>query len=231
MKNLSLTSEQSGAFLLGSLIGNALGLPAHGKPHHILRQFFKGIKGYTDEYFTTMVKTGLRKGQNSINPIPLLKSLTLPLSETEIARYLVELLRISPDNALKVANICFSYAQSEMKSEAKRVAEEVFGAEFINKMSRTEGYYPIDLITEYGNAMTENDAIELSITFFLRNNADYETFLLSTINMGGLTGFTGSIAGGIELMGKSIDNIPKEWIEGLESSEEIIKIIQLKYEK
>lgn len=46
-------TEKEKAFILGTLIGDALGLPINHKPHHIVRMYFKGIKGYTDEYYST----------------------------------------------------------------------------------------------------------------------------------------------------------------------------------
>jgi ADP-ribosylglycohydrolase len=59
----------------------------------------------------------------------------------------------------------------------------------------------------------------------LRNHTDFETTVLSTINMGGLTTLTGAITGGALALLNGVQGIPQQWIEELEHATEILNAL------
>ncbi len=209
-------TQREKAFILGTLIGDALGLPVNHKPHHIVRMYFKGIKGYTDEYYSTATPTGLRKGQNSKDVLPLL--LQLP-SEQTIEAWTKLFFPASVN-----ARLCLLFQaiaeQGELNGRA--LDERVFG-DSKAKILDTLSLFPTDLVMQFNEAMTEPDAVDFALAMLLRNHRDFETTVLSTINMGGLTALTGAITGGAIALLNGVQNIPKEWIEELEHSSDILK--------
>jgi ADP-ribosylglycohydrolase len=208
-------TNQERAFILGSLIGDAIGFPAHKKPHHIVRMYFKGIKGYTDEYFSTATPTGLRKGQNSKEILPILQQLP---NENVIDFWTDQFFGIAETHRLK--NL-FRLLGEKESLEPIRLDDEILGASKA-KILESLSLFPTDLVSIFNEAMTESDAVNFAISMLLRNPADFETAVLSTVNMGGLTALSGAIVGGgIGLM-NGLEQIPKEWIEGLERSSEIL---------
>jgi ADP-ribosylglycohydrolase len=164
-------------FFLGSMIGNALGLPANKRPHHFIRMYFKGIKGYTDEYYSTATATGFRLGQTAVDARPILK-------------------RINKKTAVEV------WVNEFMQVESKDLIISVF-----ESLASVKS--------------TEPEAILFAIAMLLRNAEDFETAVLSTVNMGGLSSLTGALVGGAIGMVQGIAGIPEKLIEGLEYSEEI----------
>ncbi len=213
-------TEKEKAFILGTLIGDALGLPINRKPHHIVRMYFKGIKGYTDEYYSTATPTGLRKGQNSKAILALLQqlpnkhiiqawtSLFFPLSQTH---------RLSA---------LFESILEQGKLRAEHLSEEVFGKSK-EKILHSLSLFPTDLVMQFDEAMTENDAVDFALAMLLRNHEDFETTVLSTLNMGGLTALTGAITGGALALLNGIQNIPAQWIEELEHATEILNFLSI----
>jgi ADP-ribosylglycohydrolase len=85
--------------------------------------------------------------------------------------------------------------------------------------------FPTDLVMQFDEAMTESDAVDFALAMLLRNHTDFETTVLSTINMGGLTTLTGAITGGALALLNGIQNIPAQWIEELEHATEILNAL------
>lgn len=213
-------TQREKAFILGTLIGDALGLPVNHKPHHIVRMYFKGIKGYTDEYYSTATPTGLRKGQNSKDVLPLL--LQLPSEQTIEAWTNV----FFPTSVNARLSLLFRAIAEQGELNAETIDASVFGdskAKILNALL----LFPTDLVLHFDEAMTENDAVDFALAMLLRNHNDFETTVLSTINMGGVTTLTGAITGGAIALLNGIQNIPREWIEELEHSSEILKQLSL----
>ncbi|MFQ3597025.1 MAG: ADP-ribosylglycohydrolase family protein [Chloroherpetonaceae bacterium] len=213
-------TQREKAFILGTLIGDALGLPVNHKPHHIVRMYFKGIKGYTDEYYSTATPTGLRKGQNSKDVLPLL--LQLPSEQTIEAWTNI----FFPTSVNARLSLLFRAIAEQGELNAETIDASVFGdskAKILNALL----LFPTDLVLHFDEAMTENDAVDFALAMLLRNHNDFETTVLSTINMGGVTTLTGAITGGAIALLNGIQNIPREWIEELEHSSEILKQLSL----
>jgi len=87
--------------------------------------------------------------------------------------------------------------------------------------------FPTDLVMEFDEAMTESDAVDFALAMLLRNHTDFETTVLSTINMGGLTTLTGAIAGGALALLNGVQGIPQQWIEELEHATEILNVLSV----
>jgi ADP-ribosylglycohydrolase len=209
-------TEREKAFILGTLIGDALGLPVNHKPHHIVRMYFKGIKGYTDEYYTTATPTGLRKGQSSKDVLQLLAL----LPDRDATESWTKL--FFPPSVNTRLSLLFQTISERGELNSENIDERVFDgskAKILDALT----LFPTDLVMRFDEAMTEKDAVDFALAMLLRNHSDFETTVLSTINMGGLASLTGAIAGGtIALLG-GLNHIPPDWIEGLEQSSEILK--------
>ncbi len=213
-------TQREKAFILGTLIGDALGLPVNHKPHHIVRMYFKGIKGYTDEYYSTATPTGLRKGQNSKDVLPLL--LQLPSEQTIEAWTKL----FFPTSVSARLSLLFQAIAEQGELNGSSIDERVFGdskAKILDALS----LFPTDLVMQFNEAMTQSDAVDFALAMLLRNHSDFETTVLSTINMGGLTTLTGAITGGAIALLNGVQNIPQEWIEELEHSSDILKHLSL----
>ena len=211
-------TEKEKAFILGTLIGDALGLPINRKPHHIVRMYFKGIKGYTDEYYSTATPTGLRKGQNSKDVLLLLQQLP---NKNIIHAWTT--LFFPPSQTYRLG-LLFQSILEQDKLSVETLSEAVF-AESKDKILKSLSLFPTDLVMEFDEAMTESDAVDFALAMLLRNHTDFETTVLSTINMGGLTTLTGAIAGGALALLNGIQNIPAQWIEELEHATEILNAL------
>ncbi|MFN3639039.1 MAG: ADP-ribosylglycohydrolase family protein [Chloroherpetonaceae bacterium] len=213
-------TEREKAFILGTLIGDALGLPVNRKPHHIVRMYFKGIKGYTDEYYSTATPTGLRKGQCSKDVVQLL----LQLPNENIIEAWTKLF-FPPSEHVR---LCLLFQAIEAKGElnAETISDAVWG-NAKSKILESLSLFPTDLVMQFDEAMTEHDAVDFALAMLLRNHSDFETTVLSTVNMGGLTTLTGAITGGAVAMLNGVQTIPHEWIEGLEQSSEILSRLHL----
>jgi len=213
-------TEKEKAFILGTLIGDALGLPINRKPHHIVRMYFKGIKGYTDEYYSTATPTGLRKGQNSKDVLLLLQQLP---NEHIIQAWTSLFFPLSQTHRLSAL---FESILEQGKLSAKHLSEDVFGKSK-EKMLQSLSLFPTDLVMQFDEAMTESDAVDFALAMLLRNHEDFETTVLSTINMGGLTALTGAITGGALALLNGVQNIPVQWIEELEHATEILNLLSV----
>lgn len=213
-------TQREKAFILGTLIGDALGLPVNRKPHHIVRMYFKGIKGYTDEYYSTATPTGFRKGQSSKDVCALLQQ----LSDEQVIERWTNL--FFPPSEQKRLCLLFRTIAEQGKLNDKMLNDEVFG-KAKEKILQSLALFPTELVLQFGEASTEPDAVDFALAMLLRNHSDFETTVLSTINMGGLTTLTGAITGGAVAILNGIQNIPREWIEGLERSSEILKYLSL----
>ena len=211
-------TEKEKAFILGTLIGDALGLPINRKPHHIVRMYFKGIKGYTDEYYSTATPTGLRKGQNSKDVLLLLQQLP---NKNIIHAWTT--LFFPPSQTYRLG-LLFQSILEQDKLSVETLSEAVF-AESKDKILKSLSLFPTDLVMEFDEAMTESDAVDFALAMLLRNHEEFETTVLSTINMGGLTTLTGAIAGGALALLNGIQNIPAQWIEELEHATEILNAL------
>lgn len=211
-------TEREKAFILGTLIGDALGLPVNRKPHHIVRMYFKGIKGYTDEYYSTATPTGLRKGQNSREILPFLAQLP--------SHNVIEAWTNIFFPSSVTARLCLLFQTIAERGElnAEAIDESVFG-DSKAKILESLLLFPTDLVLHFDEAMTEKDAVDFALAMLLRNHSDFETTVLSTINMGGLTTLTGAITGGAIALLHGVERIPREWIEELEHSSEILKYL------
>ncbi|MCS6988422.1 MAG: ADP-ribosylglycohydrolase family protein [Chloroherpetonaceae bacterium] len=208
-------SEKEKAFILGALVGDALGLPVHRKPHHIVRMYFKGVKGYTDEYYSTATPTGLRKGQNSKDVLPLLSR----LPDANVIEAWTDLFFQTSENAR--LSLLFQTIAATGALNAETLADGVFG-DSKAKILGSLALFPTDLVAEFDEAMTEKDAVDFALAMLLRNHEDFETTVLSTVNMGGLTTLTGAIVGGAMALLNGVSSIPAEWIAGLEHSSELL---------
>jgi hypothetical protein len=209
-------------FLLGSLVGDALGLPANGRPHHIVRMYFKGIKGYTDEYYTTASPTGLRAGQTSIDPRPILKSLPENPS-LAIDLWIHNFFQLSETWQKTLTKL--SHELLEKPTLEQTLLGKLFDEKAKQKILDGLDLFPTDLVSHFDGAMTEPDAIQFALSMLLRSHDDFETTVLSTINMGGLSRLTGAIAGGMMGLLHGEKSIPESLILGLERSEEILSAL------
>lgn len=208
-------TEREKAFVLGTLVGDALGLPVNRKPHHIVRMYFKGVKGYTDEYYSTAAPTGFRKGQNSKDILPLLARLPNEHVVEEWTRLFF------PPSETPRLSLLFRTIERRGMLAPDALDEAIFGdakAKILDSLS----LFPTDLVAEFDEAMTEKDAVNFALAMLLRNHDDFETTVLSTVNMGGLTTLTGAIAGGALALLNGLSQIPSEWISGLEHSAETL---------
>lgn len=212
-------TKREKAFVLGTLIGDALGLPAHRKPHHIVRMYFKGIKGYTDEYYSTATPTGLRKGQCSKDVEPLLEQ----LPDERIIGAWTNLFFQTSENARLSA--LFQTIAEKGALTPETLDERVFG-QSKSKILNALSLFPTDLVMQFNEAMTEKDAVDFAVAMLLRNHSDFETTVLSTINMGGLAALTGAIAGGAIALLNGDEQIPPEWIEGLQDAPRILERLE-----
>lgn len=213
-------TEREKAFILGTLVGDALGLPVNHKPHHVVRMYFKGIKGYTDEYYSTATPTGLRKGQTSKEIVPLLVQLP---SDSVIEAWTN--LFFPPSVNARLSLLFRAIAEQDKLSE-DILSDEVFG-EAKRKILHSLALFPTDLVVVFDEAMTEKNAVDFALAMLLRNHSDFETSVLSTVNMGGLAALTGAITGGALALLHGIRHIPNDWIEGLEHAPEILKQLRL----
>jgi ADP-ribosylglycohydrolase len=213
-------TEKEKAFILGTLIGDALGLPINRKPHHIVRMYFKGIKGYTDEYYSTATPTGLRKGQNSKEVLALLQQ----LPNKHIIQAWTTL--FFPSSQTHRLGLLFESILQQGKLRAEHLSEEVFGKSK-EKILQSLSLFPTDLVMQFDEAMTESDAVDFALAMLLRNHTDFETTVLSTINMGGLTTLTGAITGGALALLNGVQGIPQQWIEELEHATEILNVLSV----
>ncbi len=213
-------TEKEKAFILGTIVGDALGLPINRKPHHIVRMYFKGIKGYTDEYYSTATPTGLRKGQNSKEVLALLQQ----LPNKHIIQAWTTL--FFPSSQTHRLGLLFESILQQGKLRAEHLSEEVFGKSK-EKILQSLSLFPTDLVMQFDEAMTESDAVDFALAMLLRNHEAFETTVLSTINMGGLTTLTGAIAGGALALLNGIQNIPAQWIEELEHATEILNTLSV----
>ncbi len=209
-------------FLLGSLVGDALGLPANGRAHHIVRMYFKGIKGYTDEYYTTASPTGLRLGQTSIDVRLTLKSLpNNPLLAIDL--WIHEFFQVSETWQKTLTKL--SHELLEKPTLEQTLLGKLLDEKTKRKILDGLDLFPTDLVSHFDGAMTEPDAIQFALSMLLRNHDDFETTVLSTINMGGLSRLTGAITGGIMGLLHGEKSIPESLILGLEHSEEILSAL------
>jgi len=213
-------TEKEKAFILGTLIGDALGLPINRKPHHIVRMYFKGIKGYTDEYYSTATPTGLRKGQNSKDVLLLLQQLP---NKNIIHAWTT--LFFPPSQTYRLG-LLFQSILEQDKLSVETLSEAVF-AESKDKILKSLSLFPTDLVMEFDEAMTESDAVDFALAMLLRNHEEFETTVLSTINMGGLTTLTGAITGGALALLNGVQGIPQQWIEELEHATEILNVLSV----
>ncbi len=213
-------TEKEKAFILGTLIGDALGLPINRKPHHIVRMYFKGIKGYTDEYYSTATPTGLRKGQNSKEVLALLQQ----LPNKHIIQAWTTL--FFPASQTHRLGLLFESILQQGKLRAEHLSAEVFGKSK-EKILQSLSLFPTDLVMQFDEAMTESDAVDFALAMLLRNHEAFETTVLSTINMGGLTTLTGAITGGALALLNGVQNIPAQWIEELEHATEILNFLSI----
>jgi ADP-ribosylglycohydrolase len=213
-------TEKEKAFILGTLIGDALGLPINRKPHHIIRMYFKGIKGYTDEYYSTATPTGLRKGQNSKDVLLLLQQLP---NKNIIHAWTTLFFPLSQTYRL---GLLFQSILEQEKLSVETLNEEAYGKSR-EKILQSLSLFPTDLVMQFDEAMTESDAVDFALAMLLRNHEAFETTVLSTINMGGLTTLTGAITGGALALLNGVQNIPVQWIEELEHATEILNALSI----
>jgi ADP-ribosylglycohydrolase len=100
-------------------------------------------------------------------------------------------------------------------------------AESKDKILKSLSLFPTDLVMEFDEAMTESDAVDFALAMLLRNHEEFETTVLSTINMGGLTTLTGAITGGALALLNGVQGIPQQWIEELEHATEILNVLSV----
>ncbi|MCS7012571.1 MAG: ADP-ribosylglycohydrolase family protein [Chloroherpetonaceae bacterium] len=212
------------AFVLGALIGDALGLPVHRKPHHIVRMYFKGIKGYTDEYYSTASPTGLRAGQNSKDVRLILRQLP-PSLEASIAYFVPAFFAVQPDSAALLVRFFQMMSRVQTPLDAQVIVPQLFAPDMQEKILSVLEFFPNDMVLEFEEAMSEPQAIAFAIAMLLRAHDDFETTVLSTVNMGGLTSLTGAIVGGAMGLLHGETALPKVWIEELEHSAEILTLL------
>ncbi len=218
--NTMNTSKLRG-FLLGALVGDALGLPVNKKPHHIVRMYFKGIKGYTDEYYSTASPTGLHAGQNSIDARPILQALPHTL-DSAIAHFTETFFQVERATAEQLSKFFQCVSRLQVPLSASDLLEEIFEPAVQQKILSAMAFFPSDMVIEFDEAMNEQSATQFAIAMFLRAHDDFETTVLSTVNMGGLARLTGAIAGGAMGLLHGAQVIPEPLIQGLMHSADIL---------
>ncbi|RFM23677.1 MAG: ADP-ribosylglycohydrolase family protein [Candidatus Thermochlorobacter aerophilum] len=212
-------------FLLGALIGDALGLPVHKKPHHIIRMYFKGIKDYTDEYYSTGSPTGLRAGQNSIDARPILQALP-HTDDAAIETFTEKFFQVQPDTAVQLCKFFKIVKAATLPLVPQQILAELFETQEQQKILSAMSFFPNDMVIEFDEAMDELNAVRFALAMFLRSHDDFETTVLSTVNMGGLARLTGAIVGGAMGLLHGHEAIPKHLVQGLEHSLEIVEKIE-----
>lgn len=212
-------------FLIGTLIGDALALPVNRRPHHVIRTYFKGIKGYTDKYNATEKPTGLRIGQNSKDPRPILARLPVQTHAT-VHDWLKKFVGLSESSVAMLEKFYSFLSEYQLSSNPSEVLTHIYKETptFQHVRSSLE-MFPNDMIMHFDEAMNENDAVLFAIAMVMRNPSDFETTVLSTINMGGLTTITGAITGGALALLNGMENIPRHLITSLEYSDEIMGLL------
>jgi ADP-ribosylglycohydrolase len=202
-------------FYLGSIVGHALGLPVNKRPHHIIRMYFKGIKGYTDEYYSAATPTGLRKGQTAISVRePLAESLRQPSARESMACWVRRFIAETPDEQTRLTQFFEHLHTGAAIVDALRQSNTA--PEEQKKITDAVQLFPSDMVQEFDEAMTEKNAVMFALAMLHRNADDFETTVLSTINMGGLAATTGSIVGAAIGIMHSETAIPHDWINGLD---------------
>lgn len=212
-------------FLLGALIGDALGLPVHKKPHHIVRMYFKGIKGYTDEYYSTASPTGLRAGQNSIDARPILRALPRSFDDT-LERFAATFFQVERQTAAKLLKFFRVISAAQPPLSPPNILAEMFEPEERQKILAALEFFPNDMVVEFDEAMDEQSATQFAVAMFLRAHDDFETTTLSTVNMGGLARLTGAIVGGAMGLLHGDGAIPPHLVQGLAHSAEILDALR-----
>ncbi|MBC8042399.1 MAG: ADP-ribosylglycohydrolase family protein [Rhizobacter sp.] len=223
-----MTTEKINAFILGTLVGDALGLPANGRNHSFIRMYFKGIKGYTHEYYGTATATGLRAGQNSREVIPLLTS--LPAEANERLLKWIDMFFDASVDAKKLLTHFFQALAAENSEtlQPRKIIDAIFPETIEReKIISALDFFPADMTEVFNEMMTERDAVLFAITMALRQSQDFETTVLSAINMGGLTSLIGAITGGALALLHGKETVPQSFIDGLEHREEILAALQV----
>lgn len=108
-----------------------------------------------------------------------------------------------------------------MPLEPVPIVQSLFEPAMQRKILSAIELFPNDIVAEFDEAMSVPDAIGFAITMLLRSHEDFETTMLSTINMGGLASLTGAIVGGAMGLLHSEAALPAQWVAGMEHSEEI----------
>ncbi|PIO48471.1 MAG: hypothetical protein CMR00_04990 [[Chlorobium] sp. 445] len=217
----TMNSSKLRGFVLGALVGDALGLPVHKKPHHIVRMYFKGIKGYTDEYYSTASPTGLHAGQNSIDARPILRALPHAL-DSALEHFTMAFFQVESLTAAQLSKFFQRVSTLALPLSAPDLLAEIFEPEVQQKILSAMAFFPSDMVIEFDEAMQEQSATQFAIAMFLRAHDDFETTVLSTVNMGGLASLTGAIAGGAMGLLHGAHAIPEPLIQGLMHSAEIL---------
>ncbi|NTW48195.1 MAG: ADP-ribosylglycohydrolase family protein [Chlorobiales bacterium] len=212
-------------FLIGTLIGDALALPVNKRPHHIIRTYFKGIKGYSQKYHAAEKPVTFRLGQNSVDPRPILARLPIDFNDT-LRDWLKKFVSLSSSSVVTLEKFYSLLYDGHLSNSPTEVLNHLFKESSARKhVQASLQMFPPDMIMHFDEAMNEHDAVLFAMAMVIRNPSDFETTVLSTINMGGLTTITGAITGGALALINGMENIPRHLITSLEYTDEIIGIL------
>jgi len=221
-------NERVQGFILGALIGDALGLPVNRRPHHVIRMYFKGIKGYIEASDWIEKPANLTTGQNSKDPRVLISGLPNSL-KLSIHFWLQEYMNLS----LNMAHLYEGFLGKllcQSPSYIQNHSAFLDGLlddhhEHLDRIKDAIGMYPNDMILQFNEAMNEEDAVLFAISMILRNHKSFDALVFPTINMGGLTIISGPLVSGAigALCGPKI--IPKHLVQDLEHTQEIQELL------
>lgn len=219
--------ERVHGFVLGALIGDALGLPVNKRPHHVIRMYFKGIKGYIETSDWIEKPANLTSGQNSKDPRVIIARLPTSL-KSSIHFWLQEYMNLS----LGMAQLYEKFLGELLKKTRTgqnhlSILDSILKDhhEHLERIKEAYSMYPNDMILKFNEAMNENDAVLFALTMILKNNHDFEASVFPTINMGGLTTISGALVSGAMGALHGVSVFPKHLVQDLEHSQEIHELL------
>jgi hypothetical protein len=219
--------ERVQGFILGALIGDALGTPVNKRPHHVIRMYFKGVKGYIETSDWIEKPANLTTGQNSKDPRVLISRLPTSLKSC-IHVWLQEYMNLSLSMAqLYEQFLGIMISEHHTLEDVPQMLDRLFihHQEYTDRVRDALGMYPNDMIIRFNEAMNEEDAVLFAMAMVLKNHSSFDTLVFPTINMGGLTTVTGALVAGALGMFCGVKVLPRELIHELEHSQEIQELL------
>ncbi len=219
--------ERVQGFILGALIGDALGTPVNKRPHHVIRMYFKGVKGYIETSDWIEKPANLATGQNSKDPRVLISRLPTSLKSC-IHYWLQDYMSLSLSMAKLYEHFLGVMVSKHYNGEdltGMMDALFIHHQEYTDRVKDALDMYPNDMIIRFNEAMNEEDAVLFAMAMVMKNHSSFDTLVFPTINMGGLTTVTGALVSGALGMFCGVKALPKQLVHDLEHSQEIQELL------